>query len=139
MQFLPRDCQATVSRGAVFGLGGLVIRNRLGVGLLAIFFCFVLGGCLPASGASRFAAEMVQPGKSITWPDGRVIRVERRAGLKLEGVRLDQGSKRVEAARGVISLDPDGCSFHVTLFGAAVSQDGRPAGSINEMSVLCRK
>jgi hypothetical protein len=98
----------------------------------------VLGGCSPASGA-RLAAEMVRPGKNITWPDGRVIRVERRDGNELAGIRLEQRSKIVEATRGAISIEPDGRSFRVTLFQAMVSLDGRRMGTIDEFSVICSK
>lgn len=144
MQALRCYFQARFSHGVIPGggrvwLGALQGRKRTGLWLVALCSCLVFGGCSPASGAGRFAAEMVQPGKSITWPDGRVIRVDHRAGFKLVGIHLEQGSKVVQASHGMISLEPDGRSFRVTLFQAAIIQDGRPVGSINEMSVLCCK
>jgi hypothetical protein len=111
------------------------------------FTLLLLAGLL-LSGCSRestgyLAADLVQEGKTVKWPDGRQIQVRRRQGNKLDGVRLVQeglpGAERtVEAEHGLISRDEDGHTVRVTLYDAVLRQGGRPVGSIKELSVICR-
>lgn len=68
-----------------------------------------------------------------------MIHVERRDGSNLQGIQFQQGSKRIDAAYGILALEPDSRCFRVTLFEASVSQDGKPAGTIHEFSVLCHR
>lgn len=115
------------------------------------FTGYALSLCLAAAAVSAcsrvlpggaLAPDMVQEGKSVTWPDGRSILVERRSGNRLEKVRLTQGSaagiERVIASeRGEISQDPDGRTVRVTLHDAVLEQGGKRLGAIKEYSIIC--
>ena len=117
------------------------MKLRLTTVLLSLGGLLVCGCSRNAPGAA-LATALVQEGKTVTWPDGRKIHVQRRQVNNLEGIRFVQGSlggpqRTVEAERGLISRDPDGKTVRVTLYGAVVREGGRDGASLVEFSVIC--
>ncbi|HWV98408.1 MAG TPA: hypothetical protein VNZ64_01825 [Candidatus Acidoferrum sp.] len=104
----------------------------------------LLCGCSRTPEGAPLVPELVQEGKTVTWPDGRNIYVARRQGNTLAGVRVVQkclaGPERtVEAERGLISKDPDGRTVRVTLRDAVFRHGDAPGGTLKEFSVICRE
>ena len=104
----------------------------------------VFGGCSPRTPASQLAAELIQEGRDVRWPDGRVIYVQHRQGSQIEGVRLVREGRGnlarvVEADRGTISVEPDGRTLRVTLFEAILRNGTNRVGSIDRFSVITSK
>ncbi len=99
----------------------------------------LVGGCFRALPESPLATDMVQPGKTVRWPDGRSIWVRQRQGNTLGGIRLRQNAQRtIEAERGIISKEQDGRTLRLTLFDATLRQDGKPFGTLQQFSVILR-